>query len=65
MSTGGSELARGCRWALAPGCPACSEEERRGALPRELEVTEHKISGRDVEVCEAGAGVKTQHFTEN
>lgn len=50
VSTGGSEPARGCRWAPAPGYPACSEEKKRGALPRELEVTEHKMSGSDPEV---------------
>ena len=31
MSTGGSKLARGCRWILVLGHQACSEEERRGA----------------------------------
>lgn len=50
MSTGGSKPARGCRWVLAPGHPACSEEERGGASPGGLEVTEPKMSGRDLSV---------------
>lgn len=50
VSTGGSKPAEGCRWALAPGCPAPSVEKRRGAPPRELEVTEHRASARDLGV---------------